>query len=62
MLKCIPDRLIPPKMFNEAVEHDPMMLKLNPDHFMTQEISEKATDRYKTKDVCKNYTDASPMI
>ena len=60
MLKCISDHLISRKIFNEAVEHDPMILKI-----MTQEMCNRAAekiyyiiqyvpDQYKTGQFCKN--------
>ena len=33
MPNFIPDHLTPQKIFNEAVEHDPMMLEFIPAHF-----------------------------
>ena len=38
MLKFIPYHLIPQKIFTKSVEHDLMILKSIPDHFMTQDV------------------------
>lgn len=46
MLNFVPYHHTPPKIFNEFVELDPIMLKSVPDHLMTQEMCNKLLKSY----------------